>query len=99
MTWAASIRMSSCELCGSPNVGGWLRQSTRLELGVKILDAGYNGENARVNKGSVAGKSKFCRRISDDRVFELLEGRGRDLSHCHYTANLNTPTATFLLAG
>jgi hypothetical protein len=95
MTCAASIRISSCELCGSPDVGGWLRQPTRLELTVDV-DSGYKVGNARVNKGSVASKSKFCGWISDDGVLELLEGRCRDLSHRHYTASI--PTAIFLIS-
>ena len=82
MTCAASMRISSCELCGSPDVGGWLRQSTRLEWRVNA-DSGYSHANARVNKGGVAGKGKFRRWISDDGVLELLEGRRRDLSHRH----------------
>ena len=86
MTCAASMRISSCELWGSPDVGGWLRQSTRLELAVNV-DSGYNVENARVNKGGVASKSKFCGWVSDDGVLELLEGRRRDLAHRHFYPN------------
>lgn len=60
------------------------------------VDSGYKVGNARVNKGSVASKGKFCGWISDDGVLELLEGRRRNLSHCHYTASI--PTAIFLIS-
>lgn len=58
MTCAASTRISSCDPWGSPDVGGWLRQSTRLEFGVNV-DSRYVGGNARVNEGGVAGKGDF----------------------------------------
>lgn len=57
-------------------------QFTRLELGVSAVSRHDDG-NARVNEGGVAGKGKFCGRISNDGVLELLEGRCRDLSHRH----------------
>lgn len=46
MTCAASIRISSCELCGSADVGGWFRQPTRLELGLNV-DSGCGNENEK----------------------------------------------------
>lgn len=88
MICAASTRISSCEPWGSSDVGGWLRQSTRLELGVNVnVDSGCMDGHARVNEGSVASEGNFCGWVSDYGVLELLEGRRCDLSHRHYTVD------------
>lgn len=97
MTCAASMRMSSVDPWGSPDVGGWLRQSTRLELGVNGGARAKNGD-ARVDEGDVASEGELCRWISDNGVLELLEGCRGYLSHRHLTANADDSKRQSIIA-